>query len=393
MEKQAVDGARRAFNSGRSRPLQYRKQQLSALLRLIRERQAEIVSALKRDISRSEFDTPIFELIGIENDIKLAERNLADWMAPQPVKKTLLTITDDVYIKAEPLGVVLIIGAWNYPWSLTLRPLVGAIAAGNAAVVKPSEVSKSSASLLKELLPQYLDTEFYGEDPKTSPDYGRIINQHHFDRLLALIEGCTVAVGGESDKSQCYITPTILKDVLPHARIMQEEIFGPVLPIVTAGDVNEVIRFINERPKPLALYVFSSNKKVLRMLNETTSGGVLVNDVMVHYTINALPFGGVGNSGVGRYHGKHTFDQLSHHRACLIKSLAMERLNMARYPPMTPSRLRTSMFFLRSRSGSCDQALRAWAVVSSLLALALLISLLVVLLRVSAHAGLGSVLL
>ncbi|XP_026853509.2 aldehyde dehydrogenase, dimeric NADP-preferring [Electrophorus electricus] len=491
MEKQAVDGARRAFNSGRSRPLQYRKQQLSALLRLIRERQAEIVSALKRDISRSEFDTPIFELIGIENDIKLAERNLADWMAPQPVKKTLLTITDDVYIKAEPLGVVLIIGAWNYPWSLTLRPLVGAIAAGNAAVVKPSEVSKSSASLLKELLPQYLDTEmypvvtggvpetqellkqrfdhifytgnstvgklvmeaaarhlapvtlelggkspcyidkdcdiavacrritwgkfancgqtciapdyilchpniqhrvieeirqtlleFYGEDPKTSPDYGRIINQHHFDRLLALIEGCTVAVGGESDKSQCYITPTILKDVLPHARIMQEEIFGPVLPIVTAGDVNEVIRFINERPKPLALYVFSSNKKVVRrMLNETTSGGVLVNDVMVHYTINALPFGGVGNSGVGRYHGKHTFDQLSHHRACLIKSLAMERLNMARYPPMTPSRLRTSMFFLRSRSGSCDQALRAWAVVSSLLALALLISLLVVLLR------------
>uniref|UniRef100_A0A4W4HU21 Aldehyde dehydrogenase domain-containing protein n=1 Tax=Electrophorus electricus TaxID=8005 RepID=A0A4W4HU21_ELEEL len=313
MEKQAVDGARRAFNSGRSRPLQYRKQQLSALLRLIRERQAEIVS-----------------LIGIENDIKLAERNLADWMAPQPVKKTLLTITDDVYIKAEPLGVVLIIGAWNYPWSLTLRPLVGAIAAGNAAVVKPSEVSKSSASLLKELLPQYLDTVHYG----------RIINQHHFDRLLALIEGCTVAVGGESDKSQCYITPTILKDVLPHARIMQEEIFGPVLPIVTAGDVNEVIRFINERPKPLALYVFSSNKKVVRrMLNETTSGGVLVNDVMVHYTINALPFGGVGNSGVGRYHGKHTFDQLSHHRACLIKSLAMERLNMARYPPMTPSRL------------------------------------------------------
>uniref|UniRef100_A0A4W4HPY8 Aldehyde dehydrogenase domain-containing protein n=1 Tax=Electrophorus electricus TaxID=8005 RepID=A0A4W4HPY8_ELEEL len=166
MEKQAVDGARRAFNSGRSRPLQYRKQQLSALLRLIRERQAEIVS-----------------LIGIENDIKLAERNLADWMAPQPVKKTLLTITDDVYIKAEPLGVVLIIGAWNYPWSLTLRPLVGAIAAGNAAVVKPSEVSKSSASLLKELLPQYLDTEMYPVVTGGVPETQELLKQR-FDHIF-----------------------------------------------------------------------------------------------------------------------------------------------------------------------------------------------------------------
>uniref|UniRef100_A0A4W4HLH1 Aldehyde dehydrogenase domain-containing protein n=1 Tax=Electrophorus electricus TaxID=8005 RepID=A0A4W4HLH1_ELEEL len=371
MEKQAVDGARRAFNSGRSRPLQYRKQQLSALLRLIRERQAEIVSALKRDISRSEFDTPIFELIGIENDIKLAERNLADWMAPQPVKKTLLTITDDVYIKAEPLGVVLIIGAWNYPWSLTLRPLVGAIAAGNAAVVKPSEVSKSSASLLKELLPQYLDTEMYPVVTGGVPETQELLKQR-FDHIFytgnstvgkLVMEAAarhlapvTLELGG---KSPCYIDkdcdiavacrritwgkfancgqtciapdyilchPNIQHRVIEEIRqTLLEEIFGPVLPIVTAGDVNEVIRFINERPKPLALYVFSSNKKVVRrMLNETTSGGVLVNDVMVHYTINALPFGGVGNSGVGRYHGKHTFDQLSHHRACLIKSLVVE---------------------------------------------------------------------
>ncbi|XP_072548173.1 aldehyde dehydrogenase, dimeric NADP-preferring isoform X1 [Salminus brasiliensis] len=492
MEKQAVDEARRAFNSGRSRPLHYRKQQLRALLKLIREHQADIAAALKQDINRSEFDTPLFELIGLENEIKVAEKELSDWASPRPARKSMVTISDDVYIQAEPLGVVLIIGAWNYPWALTLQPLVGAIAAGNAAVVKPSELSKNSASLLKELLPQYLDKEmypvvtggvpetqellkqrfdhifytgnstvgklimeaaahyltpvtlelggkspcyidkncdiavacrritwgkfancgqtciapdyilchpsiqnrvieeirltlleFYGEDPQTSPDYGRIINQRHFERVLALMEGCTVAVGGESDKTQCYIAPTILRDVLPHARVMQEEIFGPVLPIITVSEVNEVIHFINEREKPLALYVFSSDKKVIkRMLHETTSGGVVVNDVMMHYTVNSLPFGGVGNSGMGRYHGKHTFDQLSHHRACLIRSLAMESLNKIRYPPLTPSRLRKAKFFMTNRLCTCAQASCAWAIIATMLALGLLIALLVVLLKV-----------
>ncbi|XP_062872531.1 aldehyde dehydrogenase family 3 member A2-like isoform X2 [Trichomycterus rosablanca] len=459
MVKDSVDLARRAFNTGLSKVLQYRVQHLRALLQLITERQADIIAALQLDLHKSEFDTSLFELIGLENEIKLALRELSDWMRPEPVRKNLLTLMDDVYIKSEPLGVVLIIGAWNYPWALTLGPLIGAIAAGNAAIVKPSELSKNSASLLKELLPQYLDKEmyqvvtggipetqellkqrfdhifytgsstvgklvmeaaaqhltpvtlelggkspcyidqncdiavacrritwgkfancgqtciapdyilchpsiqnsvieeirqtlleFYKEDPKTSPDYGRIINQNHFDRVLALMEGCSVAVGGDSDKSQCYIAPTVLKDVSPHARIMQEEIFGPVLPIVAVSDISEAIQFINEREKPLALYVFSSDKKVIkRMLNQTTSGGVVVNDVIMHYTVNSLPFGGVGKSGMGRYHGKHSFDQLSHKRACLVKSLAMESLNKPRYPPLTASRLRQARFFLLSR--------------------------------------------
>ncbi|KAI4885477.1 hypothetical protein NFI96_007017 [Prochilodus magdalenae] len=410
MERQVVEEARRAFSSGRTKPLQYRLQQLGALLRLIRERQADIAAALRQDLNRSEFDTPLLELIGLEKEIMLAESKLSDWTSPQPVEKNLLTLSDDVYIQAEPLGVVLIIGAWNYPWGLTLQPLVGAIAAGNAAVVKPSEVSKNSASLLKELLPQYLDKEmypvvtggvsetqellrqhfdhifytgnstvgklvmeaaarhltpvtlelggkspcyidkdcdiavacrritwgkfincgqtciapdyilchpsiqnrvideirltlleFYGEDPKTSPDYGRIINQHHFERVLALTEGCTVAVGGESDKTQCYI----------------------------------------------------------------------------------------GNSGMGKYHGKHTFDQLSHHRACLIKSLAMECLNKVRYPPLTPSRLRRARYFLLSSLCSCARVTCAWAIIATILALGLLVALLVVLLKVFARTKQG----
>ncbi|KAG5269162.1 hypothetical protein AALO_G00198960 [Alosa alosa] len=491
MEKQAVDSARKAFLSGRSRPLPFRLQQLRSLHRLITEKEAEIAAALKQDIHRSQFDTPLFELIGLENDIKLAESSLADWAAPRPAKKNLLTLSDQVYTQAEPLGVVLIIGAWNYPWALTLQPLIGAIAAGNAAVVKPSELSKHSASLLKELLPQYLDQEmypvvlggvpetqellgqrfdhvfytgnstvgklvmeaaarhltpvtlelggkspcyidkdcdlsiacrritwgkfancgqtciapdyilcepgiqdrvveeiqrtlreFYGEDPKTSPDYGRIINQHHFDRVMALLEGSSVTVGGKNDREECYIAPTILRDVSPHARLMQEEIFGPVLPIVSVSSVDEAIRFINDREKPLALYVFSQDKKVIkRMLSETSSGGVTVNDVIMHYTINSLPFGGVGNSGMGGYHGKHTFDRLSHHRSCLIKALAMEGMNQVRYPPQNTTQLKRAKFFMVTRLCSCARFTCVWAVVATMVALALLIALLVVLLK------------
>uniref|UniRef100_A0A665WTB5 Aldehyde dehydrogenase n=1 Tax=Echeneis naucrates TaxID=173247 RepID=A0A665WTB5_ECHNA len=433
---QAVLRAREAFLSGRTRTLEFRLQQLQALLTMITEKEAEISTALKQDMNRSQYDTPLLELISIENEIKLAIEKLAEWAAPRPVEKNLLTISDEVYIQPEPLGVVLIIGAWNYPWALTLLPLVGAIAAGNAAVVKPSELSEYSSLLLRALLPRYLDKdlypvvtggasetqellrqrfdhvfytgsssvgrlvmeaaarhltpvtlelggkspcyidrncnirtacrritwgkfvncgqtciapdyilcepsvqgqvvdrirrtllEFYGADPKCSPDYGRIINQRHFSRILSLMEGYTPVVGGQSDASQCYIAPTVLKDVPPHSRLMQEEIFGPLLPIVTVSDMDDAIRFINEREKPLALYIFCSDKKaVRRMMEETTSGGVTVNDVMMHYTLSSLPFGGVGHSGIGRYHGRHSFDQLSHQRACLVRTLGMESL-------------------------------------------------------------------
>uniref|UniRef100_A0A3P8UWM8 Aldehyde dehydrogenase n=1 Tax=Cynoglossus semilaevis TaxID=244447 RepID=A0A3P8UWM8_CYNSE len=450
LSRQAVQRAREAFQSGRTRPLEFRLQQLHALQRMITEKETEIATALKQDINRVRYDTPLLELIGIENEIKLAIDRMAQWAAPRPVEKNVLTISDEVYIQPEPLGVVLIIGAWNYPWALTLLPLVGAIAAGNAAVVKPSELSEYSSLLLRALLSRYLDKElypvvtggvaetqdllrlrfdhvfftggsttgklvmeaaaqhltpvtlelggkspcyidkdceirvacrritwgkfvncgqtciapdyilcepsiqsqvvdcirltlleFYGADPKCSPDYGRIINQRHFNRIMSLMEGYTPVVGGQSDSSQCYIAPTVLKDVPPHSRLMQEEIFGPVLPIVTVSDMDDAIRFVNEREKPLALYIFCNDKKaVKRMIEETTSGGVTVNDVMMHYTLSSLPFGGVGHSGMGRYHGKHTFDQLSHQRACLIRSLKMESVNLARYPPQDRRRAR-----------------------------------------------------
>ncbi|XP_032401941.1 aldehyde dehydrogenase family 3 member A2-like isoform X1 [Xiphophorus hellerii] len=492
MERQLLQRAKEAFVSGRARPLEFRLQQLHALQRMILEKETEISTALKQDINRSQYDTPLLELIGIENEIKLAIEKLAQWAAPRPVEKNLFTISDEVYIQPEPLGVVLIIGAWNYPWALTLIPLVGAIAAGNAAVVKPSELSECSSLLLHALLPHYLDKdlypvvtggvsetqqllrlrfdhifytggstagklvmeaaarhltpvtlelggkspcyidkdcdvrtacrrvtwgkfvncgqtciapdyilcepciqgqvvefirqtllEFYGADPKCSPDYSRIINQQHFSRIMSLMEGYTPVVGGQSDSSQCYIAPTVLKDVPPHSRLMQEEIFGPVLPIVTVSDMEDAINFINEREKPLALYIFCSDQKtkaIKRMIEETTSGGVTVNDVMMHYTVSSLPFGGVGQSGMGRYHGKHTFDQLSHQRACLIRSLKMERVNLARYPPQDRRRARRVRMALRSPLIDTSKRTLIWAVVATILGIGLFITLLVILL-------------
>uniref|UniRef100_A0A3B3TXF8 Aldehyde dehydrogenase 3 family, member A1 n=1 Tax=Poecilia latipinna TaxID=48699 RepID=A0A3B3TXF8_9TELE len=372
MERQLLQQAKEAFVSGRARPLEFRLQQLHALQRMIMEKETEISTALKQDISR--------------NEIKLAIEKLAQWAAPRPVEKSLFTISDEVYIQPEPLGVVLIIGAWNYPWALTLIPLVGAIAAGNAAVVKPSELSKCSSLLLHALLPCYLDKDLYPVVTGGVSETQQLLRLR-FDHIFytggstagkLVMEAAarhltpvTLELGG---KSPCYIDkdcdvrtacrrvtwgkfvncgqtciapdyilcePCIQGQVVEFIRETLLEIFGPLLPIVTVSDMEDAINFINEREKPLALYIFCSDQKAIkRMIEETTSGGVTVNDVMMHYTVSSLPFGGVGQSGMGHYHGKHTFDQLSHQRACLIRSLKMERVNLARYPPQDRRRAR-----------------------------------------------------
>ncbi|XP_061638040.1 aldehyde dehydrogenase, dimeric NADP-preferring-like isoform X2 [Phyllopteryx taeniolatus] len=223
--------------------------------------------------------------------------------------------------------------------------------------------------------------EFYGPDPKSSPDYGRIINHTHFNRIVGLMEGYAPVLGGQCDASQRYIAPTILKDVPPHSKVMQEEIFGPLLPIVTVSGLDEAIHFINDREKPLALYIFSSDKKVTKkMIEETTSGGVTVNDVMMHYTLISLPFGGVGQSGMGCYHGKHSFDRLSHQRACLLRSLGMERINLARYPPQDRHRASRAQLALKSPLIDLSKKTYIWAITVTIIAFGLLITLLVILL-------------
>ncbi|XP_075445714.1 aldehyde dehydrogenase family 3 member A2 isoform X2 [Ascaphus truei] len=457
--KQIVEKARQAYATGKTRSLDFRFQQLQALKRMMTDKEADIKAALKADLNKSECSAYSYEIMGMLGEINLALDKLHQWTAPQHVTKNLMTLTDEVYINYEPLGLVLIIGAWNYPLVVLLQPLVGAIAAGNAVVLKPSEVSENTAKLLEQIIPQYLDKElypvinggvaettellqqrfdhifytgnthvgkiimsaaskfltpvtlelggkspcyidkncdidiasrritwgkfincgqtciapdyilcdksiqgqvvkkiketlkeFYGDDVKQSPDYERIINKRHFKRLLGLMEGANVAHGGEHDEATCYIAPTVLTDVKPESMVMQEEIFGPLLPIVSVGNVEEAIQFINQREKPLALYVFSKDKKVIKkMISETSSGGVTANDVIMHFTVTELPFGGVGHSGMGSYHGKHTFDTFSHKRSCLIKSLAMEGVNKLRYPPNSPKKVEWAKFLLMNQ--------------------------------------------
>ncbi|XP_078080820.1 aldehyde dehydrogenase, dimeric NADP-preferring-like isoform X1 [Mustelus asterias] len=454
-----VSGARDAYNQGKTRSLEFRIQQLKALERMITERKEEFSLALKKDLHKNAFAVEVFEMTGIRNELTLAISKLPEWTAPEHVSKNMMTLMDTVYIHREPLGVVLIIGALNYPLALLIQPLVGAIAAGNAVVLKPSEVSWNTAQLLAELLPQYLDKdlypvingaveettellkqqfdhifftgstsigrivmeaaakhltpvtlelggkspcyvdtdcdldvacrriawgrftncgqsciapdyilcdksiqdavvkkistylfEFYGADPQKSPDYGRIVNQRHFKRLMSLLEGASVVYGGQSDEENLYIAPTIVTDVDPGSKIMQEEIFGPLLPIVTVGSADEAISFINKRDKPLALYVFShDNKLIKRMIAQTSSGGVTVNDCMIHYTIDTLPFGGVGKSGTGAYHGKFTFDTFSHRRACVMRSLGFEKMNNVRYAPATDSKQKMTLWVMTKR--------------------------------------------
>ncbi|KAM5306488.1 aldehyde dehydrogenase, dimeric NADP-preferring isoform 2-T2 [Glossophaga mutica] len=376
-------------------------------------------------------------------EIEYTIQNLPEWVVDEPMEKTANTQHDECYIHSEPLGVVLIIGAWNYPFALTIQPMVGAIAAGNVVVLKPSEVSENTASLLATIVPQYLDKdlfpvinggvpettevlkqrfdhilytgspgvgkivmtaaakhltpvtlelggkspcyvdkdcdldlacrriawgkymnsgqtcvapdyilcdpsiqnqvveklkksvkEFYGEDAKKSPDYGRIINSRHFQRVMGLLEGQKVAYGGTGDAATRYIAPTILTDVDPESPVMQEEIFGPIMPIMCVRSLEEAIQFINQREKPLALYVFSQNDRVIKkMIAETSSGGVTANDVILHLSVHSLPFGGVGNSGMGAYHCKHSFVTFSHRRSCLVRSLEKEDTFRGRYPP------------------------------------------------------------
>ncbi|KAK2537395.1 fatty aldehyde dehydrogenase [Columba guinea] len=457
--QRVVGQARAAFRSGRCRSLEFRLQQLKGLERMVREREQEILAAIHADLHKSGPNAFNHEILGLLGELALAMDKLKSWAAPQPVKKNLLTLRDEAYICPEPLGVVLIIGAWNYPFLLVMQPLVGAIAAGNAAVVKPSEISENTAQLVADLLPQYLDPElypvvtggvpettellkerfdhilytgnsavgkivmaaaakhltpvtlelggkspcyidkdcdltvacrritwgkymncgqtciapdyilcdpsiqskvvenikatlqeFYGEDVKSSPDYERIVNKRHFQRIVGLLKGQKIAHGGEADEATCFIAPTILTDVSPESKVMEEEIFGPVLPILTVKSVDEAIEFINCREKPLALYVFSNNKKLIRrVISETSSGGMTANDVLMHSLVPHMPFGGVGNSGMGAYHGKYSFDTFSHRRACLIKDLKMESTNKLRYPPGSQKKVDLAKFFLLKR--------------------------------------------
>ncbi|KAM5247400.1 aldehyde dehydrogenase family 3 member B2-like [Ctenodactylus gundi] len=434
---------RKAFSSGQTRAAAFRMAQLEGLGRFLQENKQLLQDALAQDLHKSPFESDISEIILCQNEVDMALKNLQAWMKDEAVSTNLFTKLSSAFIRKEPFGLVLIIAPWNYPVNLTLVPLVGAIAAGNCVVLKPSEISKGTEKVLAEVLPRYLDqscfavvlggpeetqqllehkfdhilftgsprvgkivmaaaakhltpvtlelggknpcyiddncdpqtvanrvtwyryfntgqtcvapdyvlcspemqerllpalqsaiTCFYGDDPKSSPSFGRIINEKHFKRLQGLLQCGRVAIGGQSDEDDRYIAPTVLVDVRETEPVMQEEIFGPILPLVTVRSLDEAIDFINRREKPLALYAFSNSSQVVnQVLNRTSSGSFGGNEGFIYLTLPTLPLGGVGHSGMGRYHGKFSFDTFSHHRACLLAHSRLEKLNEIRYPP------------------------------------------------------------
>ncbi|XP_014288048.1 aldehyde dehydrogenase, dimeric NADP-preferring isoform X1 [Halyomorpha halys] len=454
-----VKKARTAFNTGKTRTYQFRYNQLQQLLKLCNDHDQTFAKALQKDLKKGKFESFLFEICVVKNEIKTAMMQLKEWMTPKKVKKSLATVWDDVFIYQQPMGVVLIIGAWNYPVQLVLMPLIGAIAAGNCAILKPSEIASASAEALARLIPLYLDNdcfqvvtggipetaelleekfdyilytgsskvgkiireaankhltpvtlemggksplyidetvnmplavkrilwgkcinagqtciapdyilcskilqaklikesekilkEWFGESPLKSPDYCRIINTSHFNRLVEMLRESQVAIGGEVNESEKMISPTILVNVKPTDKVMQDEIFGPLLPIINVESPQEAIDFINEREAPLTCYVFTKNKAVQNLfINSTSSGSVCVNETLTHFIVDTLPFGGVGNSGIGAYHGKFTFDTFTHQKSCLVKDYnpIIENLASNRYPPYSDKKLTIMELALR----------------------------------------------
>jgi len=435
-----VQRQRRFYETGVTRPLAFRMEQLQRLRQAVMDRRDRITTAIASDLGRPYFEAYAFE-VGAIKEIDYVLKHLAKWAKPKRVSVPLEQKPGKAQIVPEPLGVVLIIGPWNYPVQLVLGPLVAAIAAGNCAVLKPSELAPASSQVVAELMKETFDPDFitvaeggaevsqslleerfdhifftggtaigkvvmaaaakhltpvtlelggkspcivdadvdlavaarrilwgkfinagqtcvapdyllvdrrvkgallaqmqttlkqaYGEDPSQSPDLGRIVSDRHFQRLTALLHSGTTLTGGDTDPSQRYIAPTILDKVSPDAPVMQEEIFGPILPVLEYEQLEEAIAFINRRPKPLALYVFSRRKAVQQqVIEQTSSGGVCINDTIMHIGISDLPFGGVGDSGIGSYHGKAGFDTFSHAKSVLTKPFWLD-LDW-RYPP------------------------------------------------------------
>ena len=432
--KDMLHAQRAYFSKGECKSVDFRIRQLKNLRQWICEHEQEIMSALHQDLNKSPFESYATEIGIVKEEIKYTLKHLRRWAAPKRVKTPITQFPAQSFVYPEPYGVALIMSPWNYPFQLTVAPLVGAICAGNCAVVKPSAYSPATtrviAGMIKELFaPEYisvveggreanqalLDEKFdyifftgsvnvgkyvmekaaahltpvslerggkspcivdetadlklaakrivwgkflncgqtcvapdyilvqrsvkdklvrqinksirkmYGKDALANEEYPKMISEKHFDRVLGLLEGVHVVSGGESDRSSLRIAPTLLDQVTWESPVMQEEIFGPLLPILTFYDMKEAVQMVNARPRPLALYYFTKDKKrEAGILRNISYGGGCINDTVVHLATSHMPFGGVGNSGMGGYHGKDSFDTFTHRKSIMKKSLLVD---------------------------------------------------------------------
>ncbi|KAJ1517408.1 Aldehyde dehydrogenase [Coelomomyces lativittatus] len=446
-----VQHLRTHFHLLQGSPLHVRKSQLRQLNNLLVDHTQAFQKALFKDFRKSDMIVHLTEIGPIINEIHDALNSLDQWTRPKATKKGWLQLLDTVYVQSEPLGTVLIIAPWNYPLYLSLLPLVSAIASGNSAVIKPSELVPHFSATLAQLFPKYMDPNlytvilggvpettklltckfehifytgnsnvariimaaaakhltpvtlelggkcpvilhesanlqlaakrivfgkflncgqtcvapdyilcprskrdellkelihciqsFYGPNPQQSKDYNRIVNKHHFQRLQSLLptkdtkDPCTIAYGGILDMSDLYFSPTLLNDVEWTSPCMQQEIFGPILPILVYSTFSEALQKIRDQANPLAIYLFANSISVAHQVGPATQSGALVlNDTIMQLATEGLPFGGVGESGFGNYHGKFGFDTFSYQRSYLLKPFWLEYLNSLRYPPLT----------------------------------------------------------
>ena len=441
--KALVNSQLEYFNTNATKDVNFRISMLKKLLNILKTNESLMDEAIYKDFKKSSFENYTTELSLIYHDINEAISNLKGWSKRISVPTNMANLPGKSYIIPEPLGVTLTIGAWNYPYQLSLAPVIPALAAGNTAIIKPSELSLNTSNVMaklindnfdskylhvieggveetSELLKQKFDKIFYtgssmvgkiimkaaaehltpvtlelggksptfvfndanikitakrlvwakflnggqtciapdyilaekgvkekliseikkqileihGDNPQQSEAFVRIINPRHYKRIMQLIDNSKTVIGGKTDESDLYISPTVMDNVSFDDAVMQEEIFGPVLPIIEFDNLDWAIKMIKERPKPLALYVFTSNNSNRdKIFHEVSFGGGAVNDAVMHLANPNLPFGGVGNSGMGSYHGKAGFDAFSHYKSILEKSTLIEP--PIKYPPYT----------------------------------------------------------
>jgi aldehyde dehydrogenase (NAD+) len=432
---------RATFATGKTRSIEWRQQQLRELARMMREHERDFGEALRADLGKCQFEAVLTEMSFVESEANYAQKHLKRWLKPKRVPTPLMAMPGRSCIQPEPKGVVLIIAPWNYPLSMVCAPLVGAIAAGNCAVMKPSEVTSHTSAAIARILPRYLDNDafavveggvaettellshaydhilytgnervarivmsaaakhltpvtlelggkspciidksadlevaasriawgkfinagqtcvapdhvlvhrdvaarfvdtlaakikqFYGDDPGQSPDFCRIASERHTARFAKLLDGQKIHTGGQVDVEQRYVAPTIVLDPAPDSELMQEEIFGPVLPVITVDEMHHAVKFVADRPKPLALYLFAKNKGLEdAVLSRLSAGSVCINDAVIFMVSPELPFGGVGASGMGRYTGWYGFETFSHMKPVMKRSFRFDA--PLRYPP------------------------------------------------------------
>lgn len=450
-----VSEQRAFFHTGTTLDLNFRLESLNQLDRILQEGEGELLSALKLDLNKSAPEGYQCEIGMLRAELSYVRRRLPKWVKAQPVRSSMAQFPSSCQVYREPYGVALIMAPWNYPLLLSLEPLIGALAAGNCCLLKPSAYAPASSAAMKNLLsacfpskyvavveggraenqalleeefdyifftggttvgrqvmekaaahltpvtlelggkspcivdatakldlaakriifgkllnagqtcvaPDYLlvhssvkeelverlkhwCTALYGPDPLANPDYVSIINQKHFERLTGLIDQEKVVYGGGSDPESRKIHPTLMDQVTPDDPVMGEEIFGPILPILSFDHFSQAVEFIRSRPRPLALYLFSEDRTVQREILRTVPfGGGCVNDTILHLASSRLPFGGVGASGMGAYHGKYSFDTFSHVKGVLHASTTVDM--PMRYPPYSPQQFKWLRRFLK----------------------------------------------